>query len=165
VVRGYGSEELKDVIIFGVDPGVSGAIILFNGDCVECLTLKDATEKDISQTFANAPQGLVVIEHVSSSPQQGVVSAFNFGMSYGGLRMAAIAAGHRIESVLPRRWQSAIQVRKIGGGFGKNDTDKKRAIKAKAQELFPGLKITNATAAALLIAEYGRRVYLKEIAR
>jgi hypothetical protein len=146
-------------MIIGVDPGVSGAIILFHGNGVECLVLKTATEKDIAETFKNSAKGLVVIEHVTSSPQQGVVSAFNFGMSYGGLRMAAIAGGHRIETVLPRRWQSAMQVRKIGGGYGKNDTDKKRAIKSRAQELFPEIKTTNATAAALLIAEYGRRVY------
>jgi hypothetical protein len=146
-------------MIFGVDPGGNGAIVLFDGANVECLLLKEATEKDIAATFQASRSGIVVIEQVSSSPQQGVVSAFNFGMGYGALRMAAIAAGHRIESVLPRRWQMALQVRKIGGGYGKNDTLKKRATKARAQELFPSLDITNSNAAAILIAEYGRRVY------
>lgn len=37
------------------------------------------------------------------------------------------------------------------------NTAKKNTHKARAQELFPGLKITHAVADALLIAEYGRR--------
>jgi hypothetical protein len=36
----------------------------------------------------------------------------------------------------------------------------KNVSKARAQELFPALKITHATADALLIAEYGRRLNL-----
>lgn len=147
------------MIIFGVDPGGNGAIVLFNDTGVECLLLKTATDKEVANTFSGIESGIVVIEQVSSSPQQGVVSAFNFGVSYGSLRMAAIAAGHRVEFVLPRRWQMALQVRKVGGGYGNNDTLKKRATRARAQELFPTLDITNSNAAAILIAEYGRRVY------
>jgi hypothetical protein len=67
-----------------------------------------------------------------------------------------IATRLRLETVLPRKWQSFMRIRKIGGGFGMNDTAKKRATKARAQELFPHIKITNATADALLLMEYGR---------
>jgi hypothetical protein len=46
-----------------------------------------------------------------------------------------------------------------GRTIGQND-DKKQRNKAKAEELFPGQRITHATADALLIAEYCRRIHL-----
>ena len=48
--------------------------------------------------------------------------------------------------------------------LGKGDTEKHRAIKAKAQQLFPALQVTNAKAAALLICEYGARMQRMRIA-
>lgn len=144
--------------IIGIDPGANGAIAVFYNEGIRVLALKDATELDVFE-FLDAfsgPGGTVFLEQVSSSPQQGVVSAFSFGVTYGGLRMAVIATRLRLETVLPRKWQSFMKINKIGGGFGMNDTAKKRATKARAQELFPHIKITNATADALLLMEYGR---------
>jgi hypothetical protein len=79
----------------------------------------------------------------------GVVSAFTFGNGYGHLEMALTAAGIPFERVRPQAWQKAM------GCMSKGD---KNVTKAKAQELFPHLKITHATADACLIAEYGRRL-------
>lgn len=74
--------------------------------------------------------------------------------------MACLAAGLRVEYVSPQKWQRALGLLSKGRGLGQGDTAKKNRNKAKAQELFPGVKVTHAIADALLLAEYGRRTLL-----
>jgi hypothetical protein len=62
--------------------------------------------------------------------------------------MALTAAGIPFERVRPQKWQQAM------GCMTKGD---KNVSKRRAQELYPQLKITHATADALLIATYGTR--------
>jgi Holliday junction resolvasome RuvABC endonuclease subunit len=137
-------------ITIGIDPGVNGAIawIQDGKPCVEKMpeTLADLWDLVVSIKFGNECQAY--IEAVHSSPQQGVKSAFTFGQGYGRLEMALTAAGIPFERVSPQKWQKAM------GCLTKGD---KNVSKRKAQEMFPQLKITHATADALLIAEYGRR--------
>lgn len=85
------------------------------------------------------------IEKVHAMPGQGVTSMFNFGMSYGALRMAVIASGIPFRDVTPQMWQKALGCRSGGD---------KNVTKAKAQQFFPNLKITHAIADALLIAKW-----------
>jgi len=143
--------------IIGVDPGKNGGIawITDGKACVEKMpeTLQDLWEIIHSIGFACAISGDVAakayIEQVHSSPQMGVTSAFTFGNGFGRLEMALTAAGIPFERVSPQKWQGALGCR-TGGD--------KNISKRKAQELFPSLKITHATADAMLIAEYGRRI-------
>lgn len=60
-----------------------------------------------------------------------------------------------IELVAPSVWQRAFVL--AGGPRDEGITAKKNRHKARAQELFPNLKITHACADALLLAEYCRR--------
>jgi hypothetical protein len=76
----------------------------------------------------------------------GVKSAFTFGNGFGHLEMALTAAGIPFERVRPQVWQKAL------GCLTKGD---KNITKRKAQEMFPGIKVTHATADSLLIAHYG----------
>jgi hypothetical protein len=85
------------------------------------------------------------------------VSAFSFGREFGRLRLAAYAAGHEVHLVRPQKWKQALGLIVYGKGLGRNDTEKKNLNKAKAQELFPTLKVIHATADALLLAQYGIR--------
>jgi len=135
----------------GIDPGVSGGMALIAESGVETFKLKNATESDIAREIENWHVHIEfgVIEKVSSSPQMGVRSAFTFGMSYGFLR-GVITGLFPFEEVSPQKWQKAM------GCMTKGD---KNVSKAKAQQLFPQLKITHAIADALLIAEYARRTY------
>lgn len=145
------------MIYIGIDPGKKGGIawIQDGKPCAEKMpsTLKDLWDliesivfgitKDDRQTQCKA-----VLEYVASSPQQGVVSAFTFGNGYGHLEMALTAAGVPFERVTPGIWQKAMKC--LTGG-------EKNISKAKAQELFPSIKITHSIADALLIAAFCER--------
>ena len=76
----------------------------------------------------------------------------NYGMWKGWL----IALDIRWQIVTPVQWQKPL-----GLTFPKKtpQTERKRKHKELAQHLFPGRKVTLATCDALLIAEYGRRLY------
>lgn len=144
--------------IIGIDPGVSGGIAVINdGLFVQAFALKDVTEQDTFRFLAEQEPATAILEKVGPTPQMGVKSAFTFGGSYYGLRMACIAAGLRMVTVSPQRWQAAIGLKKIGGKIGQKGTEKKNRNKAKAQELYPGMKITHAIADAMLLCEYGKR--------
>jgi crossover junction endodeoxyribonuclease RuvC len=138
--------------IIGIDPGKSGGIAAISdtGEVASVAKLAQ-TERDIGQALEDmsAAAGFAYIERVSSSPQMGVKSAFTFGQSYGFLRGCLYAAGIPFEEVAPAKWQRSM------GCLSKGD---KNVTKAKAQQLFPGIKVTHAIADALLIAEYGRRL-------
>ena len=142
--------------IIGLDPGVSGGIAWTTDGkaCVEKMpdTLQDIWDLIYSITFQSgtiARDYKAYLEQVHSMPGQGVASSFKFGQGYGALEMALTAAGIPFERVTPQKWQKALGCLTKG---------QKNVSKRKAQELFPSMKITHATADALLIAEYGRRI-------
>jgi crossover junction endodeoxyribonuclease RuvC len=145
------------MITIGIDPGKNGAIAwIENGKpCVEKMpeTLQDLWELFESILVEVAPiyratQTKAYLELVHSSPQMGVKSSFTFGQGFGHLEMALTAAGIPFERVRPQVWQKAMGC--MSGGD-------KNVTKARAQELFPSLKVTHATADALLIASYGTK--------
>jgi len=141
----------------GIDPGKNGGIawITDGRACVEKMpdTLQDLWElvQDIQRANVIWPDKApcrAYIEQVASSPQMGVKSAFSFGQGFGHLEMALTAAGIPFERVRPQVWQKSLGC--MTGGD-------KNITKRRAQELFPGHKITHATADALLIAHYGTK--------
>lgn len=146
-----------DATIVGVDPGASGGIAMFR-DGVMVTHKMPATERDTWEILAGCEPGVCFIEKVGATPQMGVTSAFKFGRSAGLLHGLLIASGLRIEYVSPQRWQLVLRLPKVGGKIGQNGTAKKNRNKAKAQELYPELRITHATADAILLCEYGLRM-------
>lgn len=148
----------------GVDPGASGGIAAISADGGRAMThrLANVTERDVLDLFRAYDHELTkaAIEAVHSSRLMGVKSAFTFGMNYGQLRMAVVAAGIAFVDVTPQRWQRDIgglaskKAPKRDGDFAGRD---KNVSKAKAQQLFPYLTVTHAVADALLIAEWLRR--------
>jgi len=138
-----------DDIIFGLDPGKSGAIAMLCGGSVHTFKL-DNTEADIADWLRqwHLPDSFAAIEKVGAMPKQGVSSTFKFGRNYGFLRGLLIALKIPFEEVTPQKWQRAM------GCLSKGD---KNVTKAKAQQLFPQMRIIHANADALLIAEWCRR--------
>lgn len=152
----------EPTLFMGVDPGKSGGIAVV-GDGSAAAYKMPETETDTYQLFLQEGSAtkFAVIEKVTSRPGDGVVSMFKFGMGYGGLRMALIAAGIPFEEVTPRTWQKGLDIpprKKTGRGI-ENHTQFKNRLKAKAQQLFPDLNVTLATCDALLISEFCRRTY------
>jgi crossover junction endodeoxyribonuclease RuvC len=150
------------MLFLGIDPGKSGAIAVLGPDWVDTIKL-DNTERDIwefltSDTRYAADDGQIpcfaMLEQVHSMPGQGVASMFKFGQSYGFLRGILIASNIPFETVTPAKWQGVLGCRSKGD---------KNVTKAKAQELFPSEKVTHATADALLLAEYCRRIKTGEL--
>jgi Holliday junction resolvasome RuvABC endonuclease subunit len=145
------------MIVIGIDPGKNGAVawITDGKPCVEKMpdTLQDlwGLIGDICGLTSNHGYSpcCAYIEQVHSSPQMGVKSAFTFGNGFGHLEMALTAAGIPFERIRPQVWQKSLGC--LTGGD-------KNVSKRRAQELFPTMKVAHATADALLIAEYGRRI-------
>ena len=95
------------MIIFGVDPGVSGAICAFknnkiievyemptmidgkknkrqvNGAEVSNILIKEVHNSKSLAIEDHENKAKVVVEHVTAMPGQGVTSMFNFGQSFG----------------------------------------------------------------------------------
>ena len=148
----------------GIDPGQSGGLVWLNGsgEVLHC-TKMPATEADVWEWFdwvcrdGYHDKTRAVIEKVHAMPKQGVSSTFKFGVGYGGLRMALIAAGLPFDQVTPQAWIKALGIPKKKPT--ETGTQWKNRLKAQAQQLFPQEKVTLATADALLIAEYCRRTY------
>ncbi len=141
----------------GIDPGASGGLagVGINDIAIPMPgTERDIWEwiklKDDKDTFAviEKVQGYIGNGHPGST-------MFKFGQSYGGLRMALIAAGIPFEEVQPQKWQKALGITTRGREESKGEF--KNRLKARAQQLFPSIKVTLATADAILIAEYCRR--------
>lgn len=150
--------------IIGIDPGPGGGLSAI--DIVQGVVADKMPEshRDLFEllyhSYRNMGSSVVAfVEKVNAGPKMGSSAAFKFGQSVGSIHMACIASGIRMELVSPQKWQKELGLIVSGRGLGQGDTEKKNRNKARAQELFPGLKITHAIADALLIAEYGWRQY------
>ena len=138
-------------ISIGIDPGINGGIAFIPTSGEPWAHKMPETDRDLIDLLRDSIRDMearAVIELVHYSPQMGVKSAFTFGEGYGRLQMVLTAMGIPYERVRPAIWQKAM------GCLTKGD---KNVSKRRAQELFPALKVTHATADALLIAEYARR--------
>lgn len=151
--------------ILGVDPGIEGALALLDTDaCTLALRPmpvathkaskgKEKTSVDTQRLAfdlrALSPD-IAYIEHVHSSPQMGVVSAFSFGYSYGTVRGTLDALHVTTTPVSPVIWKRALRV----------PADKALA-RSRASELFPACAQAwrrakdDGLAEAALIALYG----------
>ncbi len=158
--------------IIGIDPGASGGIAWFDSIGVVHAVKMPATDRDILDVIKPLARGACLnaaIEKVTASRgrnpdgserTQGVTSAFKFGYGYGVLRMALLACEIPFDDVMPKKWQAEFGLLRLSKA--ETITEKKNRHKAKAQQLFPSLKITHAIADALLIAEWLRRRELGE---
>lgn len=136
--------------IIGIDPGASGGIAFIDAGGAQCFKMPE-TERDVYDLIREQLRGsssniTAYIEAVSAMPGNGVSSMFKFGRGYGFLRGCLIAAAVPFHEVRPQAWQKHMKC------LTKGD---KNVSKARAQQIFPQLKITHATADALLIARYG----------
>lgn len=140
--------------IIGIDPGQSGgvAVLASSGGVLWVEAYDHITPHEIARELKTFVLAKARLEQVGAFPGQGVSSTWKFGQNYGWWLGVLTALEIPFERVTPLKWQTAMSCR-TGGD--------KNVSKARAQELFPGRKITHAIADALLIAEYGRRLEME----
>jgi len=135
----------------GCDPGSSGCIILLHRDGSFVKEIRmDQTLQDIGFTLRQYRKEISFgfIERVHSMPKQGVASSFKFGTSFGVIIGMVAICGIRHEFIQPQKWQASLKC------LTKGD---KNVSKARAQQLFPAVKVIHQNADALLIAEWARQ--------
>ena len=150
--------------IFGIDPGLSGAVAVLDPLFPEAATVRDMPIEPYGKTgfvknavdlaalarlLGRSLNAWVFLERVSAFPGQGVGSMFSLGMSYWGAAGVANGLGHEVVLVAPKAWK---------GHFGLSK-DKAEAL-ALARKLFPVCPALarakdHGRAEALLIARYG----------
>ena len=165
------------MIIFGIDPGVSGAICVLkekeiievyemptmidgkknkrqvNGAEVTNILLKELNNlqlPEISSSSKLEERVKVVVEHVTAMPGQGVTSMFNFGQSFGIIKGICAAMQLPIFFVRPAKWKKHFEL----------INTQKDASRTKAIEMFPKIssilskKKDSNKADAILIASF-----------
>lgn len=140
------------MLYLGIDPGVGGGLGLIDdlGHCVASAKMPETPRDlcDLVTLWWRDADMRAAVEFVRATPQMGVTSAFTFGRGYGVICGVLAGVGLPHEEVRPQIWQRAI------GCMTKGD---KNVSKAKAQQIFPNVKVTHAIADSLLIAEWLRR--------
>ena len=153
------------MIIFGIDPGVSGAIsVLENKKVIEVFDMPTMIDGKKSKRQVNGAQVtniikerldknkeiIVVVEHVNAMPGQGVTSMFNFGQSFGVIKGICSALSLPIYFVRPVKWKKHFNLIKTN----------KDASRTKVIEVYPEIssklsrKKDSNKADAILIARY-----------
>lgn len=156
------------MLIVGIDPGVSGALVLLDGtalvDAVPMPTVeietgkrkrREIVDERVRETLDSWGPHLAVIEKVHAMPDQGVTSMFSFGAGWGLVRGICCGLGIPRELITPQTWKKIMLA-----GYPDD------AEELVASQLWPGVKWaeyapTKAGRAGLfdaaLIAEAGRR--------
>ncbi len=154
-------------IILAIDPGASGGLAWGPAAGGEVQTLAiPKTEGEVAETLrqivtdAGNPGSVVayleqVGGYVSTEGGQPGSAMFKFGRGYGFILGALAALCVPVELVTPQRWQKGIAA---GVRAGLSKSDWKRKLKAQAERLHPGRRVTLATADALLILAWARKM-------
>ena len=155
------------MIIFGIDPGVSGAIsVLEDKKIIEVFDMPTMIDGKKNKKQVNGSQVtniikerlnndkekevVVVVEHVNAMPGQGVTSMFNFGQSFGVIKGICSALSLPIYFVRPTKWKKHFNLIKTN----------KDASRTKVIEVYPEIssklhrKKDSNKADAILIARY-----------
>ena len=154
------------MLIFGIDPGISGAIAIFkNNKFVEVLDMPTMIDGKKNKRQVNGAQFAhiikeyssgyegetrVIVEQVNAMPGQGVTSMFNFGQSFGVIKGVCSALNISIYFVRPLKWKKYFDLVKTN----------KDASRTKAIEIYPHIsdkisrKKDSNKADAILIASY-----------
>ncbi len=155
-------------LIVAIDPGKNGAIVTYDVKMsqVEESIQIPATPKDISDFFDALTVDDRVISVYMEEPS-GFIGGFGravsgvhvFWRQFGNIESSIISAGHRLLFVRPQAWQKALGLKKEKSW---TTSQWKNKLKAMAQRLYPGVKITLQNADAILILEYVKRRHLCE---
>ena len=160
--------------IFGIDPGLSGAIaILEKKKVLNLFDMPVMAEGKKNKKQLNSAQLVniirensigeeeivVVVEQVNAMPGQGVTSMFNFGQTFGAIKGVCAALNLPIFFVRPSKWKKYFEL----------INSSKDSSRTKVIEMYPSLSSQLAKkkdvnkSDAILIARYYYDTRLKDI--
>jgi hypothetical protein len=156
-------------VYVGIDPGASGSATAIDedGKIVSTLRFAKATEKEIWEWFNGLNfdyDAVCVKEKVWAMPatdsegvarKMGAQTMFVFGDGNGFIRCCLVASYIPFTEAVPQTWQKFFGMKREKT---ESQTDYKRKLKQKAEELFPNQKITNDMADSMLISVYCRKI-------
>lgn len=164
--RGNLSEgEAMNSAILAIDPGKSGGIA-FQISAHNCPVAESMpeTEADVVEALRTAAgtaylEGVPLVAYVEKvggfvGKGQPGSAMFKFGFGAGVIEGALRALGIRTIYVRPQEWQKHFSLGTAAACASK--TKWKGKLKAEAQRRYPDLKVTLATADALLILDYAK---------
>ena len=136
--------------VLAVDPGVSGGMALLeDGE----ITLRKFTDEDefISYVSSHGKIDRAVVENVPKYIGNQMMASHSFTLGYNvGFEIGTLKSlGIPVSLVRPQKWQGSIP-----GLKGLTGHKRKKVLKEHAITLYPTLKITLATADALLILNH-----------
>ena len=130
--------------IIGIDPGLSGAIVILEDNKIKELfdmpVMPDGKKnkrqlnsallvKLIKENIKNFEETVMVVEQVNAMPGQGVTSMFNFGQTFGAIKGICAALGLPIFFVRPAKWKKHFEL----------INSSKDASRTKAIEMYPSI--------------------------
>ena len=147
--------------IIAIDPGAKGGLAVRFYGATNAFALPE-TDGDRLELLRDLKASadvegeavVVVLEKVSGfvGKRQPGSAMFNFGQGYGFLVGCVMALQMRLVLVTPQVWQKFFQLGK--GSECASQSVWKNKLKAEAQRRNPTLKVTHATADALLISAW-----------
>jgi len=155
-------------VCYGVDPGLSGAIVALDerGNLLGYTRMPTTKGKpnevlssevvDFLRRFESQECPQVTIEEIWARVGQSMPAMFHYGREIGRLLGVVEALDMRVVRPIPQKWQRVMLA-------GQNRDDTKAAANVAAIRLWPELaqplkiKAAQGIADAALLAEYGRR--------
>ena len=156
-------------IFVGIDPGKNGGVAVINEvpgyEGVIAFRCPKTPHQMAFTLMATIPEDvpysdvLVTVEHVHAMPKNGVVSMFSFGQNLG--QWEGILGAFELNPIYagPRTWMEHYDCKPR-----MDKKDRKRYLRGIAEKLFPNIKMTFNISDALLIANYNKEVYYKNLA-
>ena len=161
-------EQIHEKIFIGIDPGKNGGVAVINemmdGEPVISFRCPKTPNDMALSLMSTIPVGvsyndvLVLIEHVHAMPKNGVVSMFSFGQNLGQWEGILGAFELDVKYAGPRTWMQHYDCKP-----NLERKDRKRYLRGIAEKLFPNIKMTFNISDALLIANYNKEIYYKNL--
>ncbi len=146
--------------MIAIDPGVSGGIAIQKstvGNCTVEAYSMPKTEREIFDLIENSQSADIdgatayleaLVKYTGRNMPSSAMASY--AGNYGFLKGVLTALRWKIVLVPPKEWQKKLG---LGKAKGLTKTEWKNKLKQRAEELYPNIKVTLATADALLILE------------
>lgn len=152
--------------IIAIDPGQAGGIVRWwtptgnelTGESIQALSMPK-TDRELCDLFAAdalKSDKIAYLEDLVKYTGKNMPSSSMavYASNWGFIKGALTAFRYRIVLVPPKKWQAALG---LGSKTGLTTTVWKNKLKQRAEQLYPNIKVTLATADALLIAEAAKQ--------